>query len=804
MNKQFRAGTLVFAIAFIISLLMSFALPGTTPAAAPYDQLASSVLQKNYSLYQAGKAVDGQWGNFGSYDAYVFKQAGIDVSSWVYGGSSFKSGIIGLIDATLAAESGAKKSSQRAAQDYLAAKSIGETGKAGQLLGILQARQTVSGNVYFDNNAFSDIAALELLGRAGDLDKINQAGAINYILGKQESGAWPPAADWGPDFMCTAQAVRALKYLDPQGQQAAVVNAINSGSDWLKSKQKSNGSFLGNVWEDPATDSAEVIATLKLLGIDPASWSSGGKTAMDYLLAAGSYDNISSNTWALDACLKLGAATTNNSGSSGGSSSETKDTINVSAKVVGKNGEVLFGPEQLTLRKDQFYGFTALGALQATGLGWSFSPQFNTLVDTIAGQKNEGMCGWMFKINDSVPVIPARDAALAQGDRVIWWYSSDAGSLGPSWDGMVNLQKASLNKNLQEIKEALNTYTTQLNQIGLSTVIKNAEQRMSPQQLEALQKELDENNVALKDQEVGTIETVLTDKKQEIVLCIPEKAFNETKKLSVQELASVPRAGQYGHKIISSLYEFSPNGTVFANPATISLRVPITEDMDIGRLTPAWYDEKKLHWVPIPGIIDLKESRVVFNTNHFTDFALIELPARISFKDIDEELDEVWDAVEILAGQGIVKGTGQGFEPQRSINRAEVAQLLVEALGLVKVEETKLAYKDVGKSDWFARAVKTACAHKIMTGYSDLTFRPAQKINRYELASIIYKLDEENMTDYKLICKDKDNIPAWAVNGVKYLERYNLMKDAEDGSFQGEKPVTRAEAALVLFKYFNL
>lgn len=328
---------------------------------------------------------------------------------------------------------------------------------------------------------------------------------------------------------------------------------------------------------------------------------------------------------------------------------------------------------------------------------------------------------------------------------------------------------------------------------------------MDPTALEALQKELDANNVTLQDKEVGTAEAIIfDDAKQEVVVYIPEKSLNETKKLSVQELASIPRAGQYAHKIVSSLYEFGPSGTVFAKPVTISIKVPITENMDINKLTPAWYDEEKQLWVPIPGIIDMKESLVIFNIDHFTDFALIELPSRSSFKDLGDDMGEARDAVEILAGQGVIKGSGLGFEPERFINRAELAQLLVQALGLEKVEEAELAYKDVSESDWFIRAVATASANKILTGYPDQTFRPAQKISRYEMASIIYKLDEENMADYKLRCKDQDIIPAWALNGVKYLEHHGLMKAIEDGNLQGERPVTRAEAALLIFRYLNL
>ncbi|MEN6348684.1 MAG: Ig-like domain-containing protein, partial [Syntrophomonas sp.] len=310
-------GTII--LIFMAGWLVGLGSPAAVAAGTDYNELAAQAVQNNYQLFQSGAAVDGGWGNFGAYDAYILTQAGVDTETWVGENGSFKSAAIDLIDASLNNEAtAAKSSSKRMAQDYLAAKSLGESDKASQLLKILQDRQGASGNGSFDANAFSDIPAFEMLGRAGDIGRIDAAAAIAYLLGEQDSsGAW--TSSW-QDFMATAEAIRALEYLKPyaEEQQLEVVNtAINKGCDWLKLRQISNGGFQdGSGFDDPVVDTSEATFTLLCLGIDPGSWTTtDGKSPLDYLKdeapnadgTFGSYANIASNTWILDAYWQLGA-----------------------------------------------------------------------------------------------------------------------------------------------------------------------------------------------------------------------------------------------------------------------------------------------------------------------------------------------------------------------------------------------------------------------------------------------------------------------------------------------------------------
>ncbi|NLO89369.1 MAG: DUF4430 domain-containing protein [Clostridia bacterium] len=129
-----------------------------------------------------------------------------------------------------------------------------------------------------------------------------------------------------------------------------------------------------------------------------------------------------------------------NSPSSGGGEipeSETPDGYEVFVAVVGKEGELLFGPSMVTLKEDSRWGLTAMGALQATGLSFTTHPNYGDFVTSVEGLKNEGSGGWMYKVNDEIPSVSAGEITLERGDKVIWWYSSGSDFEGPSWDSLV-------------------------------------------------------------------------------------------------------------------------------------------------------------------------------------------------------------------------------------------------------------------------------------------------------------------------------------------------------------------------------
>lgn len=131
-------------------------------------------------------------------------------------------------------------------------------------------------------------------------------------------------------------------------------------------------------------------------------------------------------------------STTENASSkeSGDAENEERQGFTVGVAVLGKEGEILFGPAEVVIREDGIWGFTALGALDATGLDYEMSPRFPDLVVAVAGQRNKGQSGWMYKVNDEVPLVAASKRKLQEGDRVIWWYSTRISNPPPEWDSL--------------------------------------------------------------------------------------------------------------------------------------------------------------------------------------------------------------------------------------------------------------------------------------------------------------------------------------------------------------------------------
>jgi|GEM_PF-738369 len=179
------------------------------------------------------------------------------------------------------------------AQCLLALNRWGDTVRVNKLANLLKERHSPNG---FDNSVYSDMWAYIALGEAGQITLINDVYAHDYILGKQSVaeatyGAWGEAVGntFYPDFMSTAQAIRALTYLPGyQQNDPQIQSAIDKGLAYLKKWLQPDGSvyYRTESWaEDPVVDTTEVIITLKRLGHDLLSWRSPtGLSPVSYMM----------------------------------------------------------------------------------------------------------------------------------------------------------------------------------------------------------------------------------------------------------------------------------------------------------------------------------------------------------------------------------------------------------------------------------------------------------------------------------------------------------------------------------------
>ncbi|WP_123926588.1 S-layer homology domain-containing protein [Thermodesulfitimonas autotrophica] len=310
------------------------ALP-SLPTAQAVRFLANEYRQNGFRNADAG---------VGAYAFYILKQAGVDVSGWRHNGVTLTAAVLNGIEQDLARAQAAR--AKTLAQDLAAAWALGREDLVDRLLQAIKERQTGQG---FGESGplsiYSNMPACEILARTGLIAQVDAGAAKRYILESQyrEPDA-PPCGSWGSadgagfyaDFMATAEAVRALHYLDSGKNDATVQAAIYHGIEWLRRQQKPDGSFVAGM-DDPVIDTCEAIVTLKTLGIDPASWrSSAGKSPVDYLTekalnpdgSLGTSGNAMDATWVLWASLALQSAAAPPAGTQGGTQTPGPQSFN--------------------------------------------------------------------------------------------------------------------------------------------------------------------------------------------------------------------------------------------------------------------------------------------------------------------------------------------------------------------------------------------------------------------------------------------------------------------------------------------
>ena len=136
-------------------------------------------------------------------------------------------------------------------------------------------------------------------------------------------------------------------------------------------------------------------------------------------------------------------------------------------------------------------------------------------------------------------------------------------------------------------------------------------------------------------------------------------------------------------------------------------------------------------------------------------------------------------------------------KPERQITRAEVATIFYRLLqdeARENVWSRTNSYSDVASGVWYNSAVSTLTNAGILTGYEDGTFRPDAPITRAEFAAICCRF--EQLTDGAAAFTD---VPAshWAAKSIAYAATRGWVTGYADGTFKPGNNITRAEVAAV-------
>ena len=143
------------------------------------------------------------------------------------------------------------------------------------------------------------------------------------------------------------------------------------------------------------------------------------------------------------------------------------------------------------------------------------------------------------------------------------------------------------------------------------------------------------------------------------------------------------------------------------------------------------------------------------------------------------------------------------MRPEGKITRAEVATIYFRML----TDENRAAnwnqvsgFSDVKSSAWYNNAISTLTKAGILKGYEDGTFQPNGYITRAEFATIAIRF-------FSGVYEGEDLFPDikghWAEDYINNAANKGLVKGYEDGTFGPDRYITRAEAVTLVNRTLN-
>lgn len=163
---------------------------------------------------------------------------------------------------------------------------------------------------------------------------------------------------------------------------------------------------------------------------------------------------------------------------------------------------------------------------------------------------------------------------------------------------------------------------------------------------------------------------------------------------------------------------------------------------------------------------------------------------------------KVYDLIKDLHHAYLIGYPDNTFHPEDNMTRAEVTAMFARLLAKKPGNEnlpTKLT--DIQAGDWYYRAVAYMEDKGLVVGYPDGSFQPNRPISRAEfaaLASRFEQLTEADSVEFTDLSRDH-----WAYPVIASAARKGWVSGYPDNSFQPEKAITRAEVTAVTNRMLN-
>ncbi|KUP25407.1 S-layer homology domain-containing protein [Paenibacillus sp. DMB5] len=230
-------------------------------------------------------------------------------------------------------------------------------------------------------------------------------------------------------------------------------------------------------------------------------------------------------------------------------------------------------------------------------------------------------------------------------------------------------------------------------------------------------------------------------------------------------------------------------------------------EANLENLTVYLLNEESLTWEAVGGKYDPVTRTVTAPRGHFSKYTV--MLAKAAFTDVSASH---WAVQEInyLLNKGILDQTAE-FRPASAITRQEFAAMIARAYGL-SGDGLTLSFKDVTAANPYYKEIAAAYAAGIITGKSTNAFDPDATITREEIATMLARAltgfngqqAVSQPASVNAVFTDAAKISKWAASSVALTKSIRLFEGFEDQSFRPAQTASKAEAAALIYRLYQL
>ena len=172
-----------------------------------------------------------------------------------------------------------------------------------------------------------------------------------------------------------------------------------------------------------------------------------------------------------------------------------------------------------------------------------------------------------------------------------------------------------------------------------------------------------------------------------------------------------------------------------------------------------------------------------------------------AFTDISSDY-AYYTEIRFLKDLGYIKGDLDGkFNPGQTLSREHAAVILSRVFNLDTSVAGAQKFSDVPSSHRYYKEINAIAAANLVGGKGDGSFDPAGQLTRAQMAAILvkaYELEGESEKKFK-------DVPSshWAHKQVHILANHKITTGNEQGNFEPNKPVNRAQFSAFLYRSIN-